>query len=230
MNTTSWPNCVRPLRDAVREAPTREDHSMSTTAATYSSDSSSTLRRSARRAVSLDEVAYLARKRAAKLDTTLSTTELVQRVIARFDSTFDSTARPVDLDGWIRRALREIVAEERSSRDWRATISNQSSGLTAILAGLATPVRSPTLAKQRKMLLRRVSELIGGPECRVVFAMITETSLDRVAAQLNLSPIDVARLHGRGMQQLQSWLAHDHQLTQQLREASRQPKRARTSH
>jgi len=204
---------------------------MSTMATTYSSDSSSTLRRSARRAVSLDEVAYLARKRAAKLETTLSTAELVQRTLARFDTTFDGTARPVDLDGWIRRTLRDIVAaEERSNRDWRATIGNQSSGLTAVLAGLATPVRSPTLAKQRKMLLRRVSELIGGPECRVVFAMITETSLDRVAAQLNLSPIDVARLHGRGMLQLQSWLAHDHQLRQQLREASRQPKRARTSH
>ena len=204
---------------------------MSTMAATYAPDSSSTPSRSARRGVSFDEVAYLARKRAAKLDSTLSTTELVQRVLARSDSTFDGTARPVDLDGWIRRTLREIVvAEQRSSREGLARVGAESSGLTAMLARLATPVRSPTLAKQRKMLLRRVSELIGGPECRVMFAMIKEPSLVRVAVELNLSPTDVARMHGRGMQQLQSWLAHDHQLTQQLREASRQPKRARTSH
>jgi len=92
------------------------------------------------------------------------------------------------------------------------------------------PGAIPTLAKQRRLLLRRVSELIGRPECRIVFVMINEPSLDRVAVELNLAHTDVARMHDRGMQQLRSWLAHDHQLAQQLREASRQPKRARTSH
>ena len=203
---------------------------MSTMAAMYSPDASSTPFRSSRRAVSHDEVAYLARKRAAKLDSTLSTTELVERMLTRFDSTFGRTARPVDLDGWIRRALREIVvAEQHSSGEGRVRVVAPPAHLTAMLAGLASPVRSPTLAKQRKMLLRRISELIGGLECRIVIAMINDPFLDRVAAQLDLSPIDVARLHRRGLLRLQHWLAHDHQLANQLREASRQPKRARTA-
>ena len=203
---------------------------MSAMAATYSPDSSSTPSRSVRRGASLDEVAYLARKRAAKLDTTLSTTELVQSTLARFDSTFDSTARPVDLDGWIRRTLREIVVAEQLARNARPTLMVEQFELTRVLEGLAAPVRSPALAKQRKLLLRRVSELISGPERRVVLALIGQSSLDRVAAQLKLSPSDVAQLQRRGLQQLQSWLAHDHQLARQLRDASRQPMRARTSH
>lgn len=203
---------------------------MSAPAATFSADSSSTPYRSAGRGVMLDEVAYLARRRAMKLDTTLSTAELVQRTIARFDSTFGSTARPVDLDGWIRRALREIVVAEQRARNARPTQTVEQAELTRVLEGLAAPVRSPALAKQRKLLLRRVSELIAGPERRVVLAMITEPSLDRVGVQLRLSSMEVALLHRRGLQLLQTRLAHDHQLAQQLRDASRQPKRARTSH
>ena len=137
---------------------------MSATAATFSADSSSTPSRSARRGVMLDGVAYLARKHATKLDTTLSTAELVQRTIARFDSTFGSTVRPVDLDGWIRRALREIVVAEQRARNARPTQTVEQAELTRVLEGLAAPVRSPALAKQRKLLLRRVSELIAGPE------------------------------------------------------------------
>ena len=90
-------------------------------------------------------------------------------------------------------------------------------------------MRSPALTKQRKLLLRRVSELIGGPECRVVLAMSTARSLDRVGTQLGLPPVDVAKLQRRGLLRLQTHLDHDPSLTQQLIEASRQPRRARTN-
>lgn len=177
----------------------------------------------------LAEVAHLARRRAAMLDTPLSTDDLVQQLLARYDEVFGTDTRPVDLTGWIRRAMREIVDAElhRQVRDRRA--GGRPADLESVLQGLATPVRAPALAKQRRLLLRRVSELIAGPECRVVLAMITERSLDRVADQLGLQPTDVALLHRRGLVQLQTWLDHDHELADRLRVASRQPRRPRTS-
>ena len=88
--------------------------------------------------------------------------------------------------------------------------------------------RRPALTKQRGLLLRRVSALIGGPECRVVLAMSTARSLDRVGTQLGLSPLDVARLQRQGLHRLQTQLDHDAELMRQLTGASRQPRRART--
>ena len=174
----------------------------------------------------LDEIAAIARRRAATLNSDLGTDVLVQRTLQRFDETFGTTTCPLDLDGWIRRAMREIasVPAQRTRPLDRSTVA-----LSRILEGLSTPVRSPALTKQRKLLLRRVSELIGGPECRVVLAMSTTRSLDRVGTQLGLSPIDVARLHRHGLLRLQAQLDHDPELTRQLTEASRQPRRARTN-
>lgn len=198
-------------------------------AATHSSESSFTPAPIQSRRTSLDEIAGLARRRAVKLHTSVPVDVLVQQTLSRFDDIFGDTASPLDLDGWLRRAMREIIrVEERARRDAPAEIRSQAE-LEMILAKLATPVRAPALAKQRKLMLRRIGELISGPERRVVLAMITESSLDRVADQLRISPIDVARLQRRGLTQLQLRLDHDPELARQLSEASRQPRRARTS-
>ena len=174
----------------------------------------------------LDAVAAIARRRAGTLNSDLGTDVLVQRTLKRFDETFGTASSPLDLDGWIRRAMGEIAnGPARRTRP----VERSSVALSRILEGLSTPVRSPALTKQRKLLLRRVSELIGGPECRVVLAMSTARSLDRVGTQLGLPPVDVARLQRRGLLRLQTHLDHDPSLTQQLIEASRQPRRARTN-
>lgn len=174
----------------------------------------------------LDEIAAIARRRVGALDSDLGADELVQRTLQRFDETFGTASCPLDLDGWIRRAMREIAAEpaRRPQPGGRSTVA-----LGRILEGLCTPVRSPALTKQRKLLLRRVSELIGGPECRVVLAMSSNRSLDRVGTQLGLAPIEVARLQRRGLARLQTQLDHDPALAQRLSDASRQPRRARTN-
>jgi hypothetical protein len=151
---------------------------------------------------------------------------LVQRTLQRFDETFGTRSCPLDLDGWIRRAMREIDA---SSVRRPQSSGHSTAALGRILEGLCTPVRSPALTKQRKMLLRRVNELIGGPECRVVIAMSTTRSLDAVATQLGIPPLDVARLHRDGLLRLQTQLDRNPELTAQLADASRQPRRARTN-
>jgi len=174
----------------------------------------------------LDAVAAIARRRAGTLNSDLGTDVLVQRTLKRFDETFGTASSPLDLDGWIRRAMGEIAnGPARRTRP----VERSSVALSRILEGLSTPVRSPALTKQRKLLLRRVSELIGGPETRVVLAMSTARSLDRVGTQLGLPPVDVAKLQRRGLLRLQTHLDHDPSLTQQLIEASRQPRRARTN-
>jgi hypothetical protein len=175
----------------------------------------------------LDEIAAIARRRASTLTSDLGTDVLVQRTLERFDETFGTTSCPLDLDGWIRRAMQEIAAAPAHRA--RRPAGRSSVALSRVLEGLNTPVRSPALTKQRKLLLRRVSELIGGPECRVVLAMSTARSLDRVGAQLGLSSIDVARLQQQGLLRLQTHLDHDPELMQQLTDASRQPRRARTN-
>ncbi|HEY5786857.1 MAG TPA: hypothetical protein VIT65_18990 [Microlunatus sp.] len=174
----------------------------------------------------LDEIAAIARRRAATLNSDLGPDVLVQRTLERFDETFGTTSCPVDLDGWIRRAMREIAtAPGRRTRP----VGRSSVALSRILEGLSAPVRSPALTKQRKLLLRRVSELIGGPECRVVLAMSTARSLDRVGTQLGLSSVEVARLHRQGLLRLQTQLDHDPELMRRMSDASRQPLRARTN-
>jgi len=174
----------------------------------------------------LDEIAAIARRRAGTLNSDLGPDELVRRTLERFDETFGTTSCPVDLDGWIRRAMREIDA--RPVRRARP-VERSSIALSRILEGLSAPVRSPALTKQRKLLLRRVGELIGGPECRVVLAMSTARSLDRVGTQLGLSSVDVARLQRQGLLRLQTQLDGDPELTRRLTDASRQPRRARTN-
>ncbi|HYI54083.1 MAG TPA: hypothetical protein VEX57_08955, partial [Microlunatus sp.] len=99
----------------------------------------------------LDEVATIARRRASTLDSDLGTDVLVERTLERFAETFGTTSCPLDLDGWIRRAMREIAGPARRTRD----IDRSSVALARILEGLSTPVRSPALAKQRRLLLRR---------------------------------------------------------------------------
>ena len=174
----------------------------------------------------LDEIAAIARRRASTLTSDLGTDVLVQRTLERFDETFGTTSCPLNLDGWIRRAMQEIA----TAPDRRRRPADRSSvALSRILEGLNTPVRSPALTKQRKLLLRRVSELIGGPECPVVLAMSTARSLDRVGTQLGLASIDVARLQQQGLLRLQTHLDHDPDLMRQLTDASRQPRRARTN-
>ncbi len=109
---------------------------------------------------------------------------LVQRTLQRFDETFGTTAvspGPGRLDQADHARDREPVPPVVRGLLDRSTVA-----LSRILEGLSTPVRSPALTKQRKLLLRRVSELIGGPECRVVLAMSTARSLDRVGTQLGL--------------------------------------------
>jgi len=175
--------------------------------------------------VPLDEIAAVVRRRAGTLDSDLGPDVLVEWTLERFAETFGTTSCPLDLDGWIRRAMREIAGPARRTRD----IDRSSVALARILEGLSTPVRSPALAKQRRLLLRRMSELIGGPECRVVLAMSTARSVDRVGAQLGLSPVDVASLQRRGMLRLQTQLDRRPELTRQLTEASRQPRRPRTN-
>ena len=174
----------------------------------------------------LDEIAAIARRRAGTLGSGLSADVLVQRTLERFDETFGTTSCPLDLDGWIRRTMREIAAgPARPPRE----VERSSVALGWILEGLSAPVRSPALAKQRKLLLRRVSDLIGGPECRVVLAMSSTRSLDRVGTQLGLAPVDVARLQRHGLLRLQIQLDRDPELMRQLTHASRQPRRARTN-
>jgi hypothetical protein len=174
----------------------------------------------------LDEIAALARRRANTMNSDLGADLLVQRTLQRFDETFGTRSCPLDLDGWIRRAMREIDA---SSVRRPQSSGHSTAALGRILEGLCTPVRSPALTKQRKMLLRRVNELIGGPECRVVIAMSTTRSLDAVASQLGIPPLDVARLHRDGLLRLQTQLDRNPELTAQLADASRQPRRARTN-
>jgi hypothetical protein len=174
----------------------------------------------------LDEIAALARRRANMMNSDLGADLLVQRTLQRFDETFGTRSCPLDLDGWIRRAMREIDA---SSVRRPQSSGHSTAALGRILEGLCTPVRSPALTKQRKMLLRRVNELIGGPECRVVIAMSTTRSLDAVATQLGIPPLDVARLHRDGLLRLQTQLDRNPELTAQLADASRQPRRARTN-
>ena len=106
----------------------------------------------------LDEIAALARRRANTMNSDLGADLLVQRTLQRFDETFGTRSCPLDLDGWIRRAVREIDA---SSVRRPQSSGHSTAALGRILEGLCTPVRSPALTKQRKMLLRRVNELVG---------------------------------------------------------------------
>jgi hypothetical protein len=59
--------------------------------------------------------------------------------------------------------------------------------------------------------------------------MINKSSLNTVADQLRISPIDVTNLHRRGLLQLRARLERDPDLFRQVRNASRQPRRARRS-
>ncbi len=174
----------------------------------------------------LEEIAAIARRRAGSLDSDLGPDVLVQWTLERFTETFGTRSCPLDLDGWIRRTMSEVAAgpARRPRPAERSSVA-----LSRILEGLSAPVRSPALSKQRKLLLRRVSELIGGPECRVVLAMSSARSLDRVGTQLGLTPVDVARLQRQGLVRLQTQLDSDPGLMRQLTDASRQPRRARTN-
>jgi hypothetical protein len=174
-----------------------------------------------------DEIARLVRHRASQLKTTMPVELLVQRTLERFDETFGGTAYPVNLEGWIRRATGEIAAVHAAGP--ARGIDHDQLRLSTILQELGRSVRSPALAKQRKLLLRRLSVLIGRAEYRVVLAMITEPSFDVVADRFGISPVDVARLHRRGLLRLQEQLDRDPELARQLQAASRQPSRARTA-
>ena len=57
----------------------------------------------------LNEIAAIARRRASTLTSDLGTDVLVQRTLQRFDETFGTTSCPLDLDGWVRRAMQEIA-------------------------------------------------------------------------------------------------------------------------
>ena len=118
----------------------------------------------------------------------------------------------------------------RSGRVVPARPSAPPSPSSRILEGLNAPVRSPALSKQRKLLLRRVSELIGGPECRVVLAMSSHpvAGPGRHPARLSL-PSTSPDSSGRACVRLQAQLDRDPELMRQLTDASRQPRRARTN-
>lgn len=176
--------------------------------------------------LSWQDVTRVARRRAAAMDTEIPTTVLVSQVLDRFNEVFGQGARPVDLDGWVRRTLREIVALNENAI---SCLTVENAALTALLHQLALPVRSPALARRRRTLLRRVAEVIGGPEGHVVLALAGTDSADRLAAQLHRSGVDIVRLQDDGLSRLRKHLDRHPEFRQQLTAAGRQPHQARTA-
>lgn len=179
-----------------------------------------------RQSVSWQDVARTARRRAAALDTDLPTTVLVSTVLDRFNEAFSQGSRPVDLDGWVRRTLREIVALHKDDTV-RRTSGN--APVAKLVTQLAQPVRSPALARRRRNLLRRVAEVIGGMEGQVVIALAGTDSADQFAAQLHRSGADVVRLQDEGLSRLREYLDHHPEFRRQLTEAGRDRSQARTA-
>lgn len=178
--------------------------------------------------ISWQDVTRVARRRAAAIDTEIPTAALVSMVLDRFTEVFGQGARPVDLDGWVRRTLREIVALHKNENTARG-LAADNVPLAALLNRLALPVRSPALARRRRTLLRRVAEVIGGPEGHVVLALAGTESADRLAAQLHRSGVDVVRLQDEGLSRLRAHLDRHPELRRQLTSAGRQPSQARTA-
>ena len=187
------------------------------------------LRQSAyRQPMSWQDVARVARRRAAALDTDIPTALLVSTVLDRFTEAFGQGARPVDLDGWVRRTLREIVALQHQQEAAQGLAAGNAT-VAALLRQLALPVRSPALARRRRILLRRVVEVIGGSEGQIVVALAGTDSADQFAAQLHRSGADVVRLQDEGLSRLRTHLDRHPELRRQLTDAARQPHRARTA-
>ncbi|WP_156821035.1 hypothetical protein [Microlunatus phosphovorus] len=170
----------------------------------------------------------VARRRAMAIDTEIPTTVLVSKVLDRFGEAFGQGARPVDLDGWVRRTLREVVAL-CESENVGPGLTGDNGALAALLNQLSLPVRSPALAKRRKTLLRRVAEVIGGREGRVVLALAGTESADQLAAQLHRAGVDVVCLQDTGLSRLREHLDRHPEFRRQLTAAGRQPNQARTA-
>ena len=178
--------------------------------------------------VSWQDVTRVARRRAMAIDTEIPTTVLVSKVLDRFGEAFGQGARPVDLDGWVRRTLREVVAL-CESENVGPGLTGDNGALAALLNQLSLPVRSPALAKRRKTLLRRVAEVIGGREGRVVLALAGTESADQLAAQLHRAGVDVVCLQDTGLSRLREPPDRHPEFRRQLTAASRQPNQARTA-
>lgn len=181
-----------------------------------------------RQPISWQDVARVARRRAAAMDTDIPTTVLVSTVLDRFHESFGQGARPVDLDGWVRRTLREIIALNRTENAVPG-LATANIPVAALLKRLASPVRSPALARRRRILLRRVAEVVGGQQGQVVVALAGTDSADQFAAQLHRSGGDVVRLQDEGLSRLREYLDRHPEFRQQLTDAGRQPSRARTA-
>lgn len=181
-----------------------------------------------RQPVSWQDVTRVARRRATTIDTEIPTTVLVSKVLDRFNEAFGQGARPVDLDGWVRRTLRELV-ESYESQYAVPGLTADNTELAALLTQLASPVRSPALAKRRKTLLRRVAEVIGGREGHVVLALAGTESADQLAVRLHHSGDDIVRLQDEGLSRLREYLDRHPEFRQQLSGAARRPTQARTS-
>lgn len=137
--------------------------------------------------VSWQDVTRVTRRRAVAIDTEIDTTVLVGKVLDRFNEAFgQGAARPVDLDGWVRRTLREVVALCENENAGPG-LNRDNAALAALLEQLTMPVRSPALARRRKTLLRRVAEVIGGPEGHAVLALAGTESADELATRLHRS-------------------------------------------
>ena len=203
---------------------------MSATALAHRFGSWSSPAHHARHPVSWQDVARVARRRATALDTEIPTTVLVGQVLDRFNDAFGHGARPVDLDGWVRRTLRELVTvHERERENASSGLAADNAVLAALLTSLTVPVRSPALAKRRKSLLRRVAEVIGGQEGSVVLTMADPGSGDQLVVQLYRYGVDVIHVQNEGLTRLRHYLDHHPDFRQQLIDAGRQPHQARTA-
>ena len=179
--------------------------------------------------VSWQDVTRVTRRRAVAIDTEIDTTVLVGKVLDRFNEAFgQGAARPVDLDGWVRRTLREVVALCENENAGPG-LNRDNAALAALLEQLTMPVRSPALARRRKTLLRRVAEVIGGPEGHAVLALAGTESADELATRLHRSGIDVFCLQDTGLTRLRQHLDRHPEFRRQLTLASRQPHTARTA-
>lgn len=112
-----------------------------------------------------------------------------------------------DVERWVARTMREIVATEDRRRlghvSRRSTDDDAHAyGLAGALEVLLTDVRAPSLAARRRGVARNVFGLLSGRERDIAYALAVGWTVPDVATRLDLTDQTVEVVHLRALRRL----------------------------
>lgn len=171
-------------------------------------------------------LAAVVRRRSLAFRSRLAPEVLAARTLRRRALALPDELAHGDLERWVARTMREIVATEDRRRlghvSRRSTDDDaHASGLAESLALLLTDVRAPSLAARRRVVARRVFALLSGPERDVTYALAVGWTAADVARRLGVTDQTVEVIHLRALRRLDQRMAP--LLQEDLRRAVRRP-------